>query len=74
MADIYLRYVMSVVDMVGSAALEWDIGAEINGLQAWQTLMAESGISQKVDADRLASKDEFFAIIKTRMAKNAAAK
>jgi glutathione S-transferase len=74
MADIYLRYVMSVVDMVGAAGLEWDIGAEINGLQKWQTLMAESDISQKVDADRLASKDEFFAIIQTRMAKNAAAK
>ncbi|MFT5136859.1 MAG: glutathione S-transferase [Arenicella sp.] len=74
MADIYLRYVMSVVDMVGAAALEWDIGAEINGLQDWRTLMAESDISQKVDADRLASQDEFFAIIQTRMANNAAAK
>ena len=74
MADIYLRYVMSVVDMVGAAALEWDIGAEINGMKEWRTLIADSDISQKVDADRAASKDEFFANIQTRMAKAAAAK
>ena len=67
MADIYLRYVMSVVDL-GAATLKWDIGAEIEGIQQWQTLMAESDISQKVDADREANHDEFFAAIKVRIA------
>ena len=73
MADIYLRYVMSVVDMVGAAALKWDIGAEIDGLKEWQTLMASSAISQKVDADREACSEEFFAMIQARMATAAAA-
>ena len=72
MADIYLRYVMSVVDMVGAAALKWDIGAEIEGLKQWQSLMASSEISQKVDADREANGEEFFAMIAARNA-NAAA-
>lgn len=71
MADIYLRYVMSVVDMVAAAVLKWDIGDQINGMKEWQILMADSQISQKVDADRLANQDEFFAYIQTRMAKPA---
>ena len=74
MADIYLRYVMSVVDMVSAAALKWNVGAEINGLKDWQALMAKSDISQKVDAERLACEAEFFAVIQARMAKQAAAK
>ena len=73
MADIYLRYVMSVVDL-GAATLQWDIGAEIEGMQQWQTLMANSDISQKVDADRLANQGEFFAAIQARMAKAASSK
>ena len=71
MADIYLRYVMSVVGL-GAATLKWDIGAEIEGMQQWQTLMAESDISQKIDADRLANEDDFFAAIQALMAAAAA--
>ena len=69
MADIYLRYVMSVVDMVGLSLLKWDVGAEIEGMKKWQSLIAGSDISQKMDADRLANQDEFFAAIQARMAK-----
>ncbi|NNC55483.1 MAG: glutathione S-transferase family protein, partial [Pseudomonadales bacterium] len=68
MADIYLRYVMNVVDMAGAAKLDWDIGADINGLKDWQALMADSEISQQVDADREANRDEFFAYVQKRMA------
>ena len=68
MADIYLRYVMSVVDL-GASLLKWDIGADIKGMKQWQTLMANSDISKKVDADRLANQDEFFAAIQALMAK-----
>ena len=74
MADIYLRYVMSVVDMVGASILKWDIGAEINGMKEWQTLMAGSDESKKVGADRLAGEAEFFAVIQARMAKPATGK
>ncbi len=66
MADIYLRYVMSVVSLA-KGCIDWDIAAEIQGLKEWQTLMADSDISKKVDADREANRDEFFAIIRARM-------
>ena len=65
MADIYLRYVMSVVDL-GANLLDWDIGAEIEGLNDWRALMAKSDASQKVDADREANSEEFFATIRAR--------
>ena len=73
MADIYLRYVMSVADMIGASILKWDIGGEINGLKDWQSLMASLDDSQKVDADREANQGEFFAAIQARM-RNAEAK
>lgn len=73
MADIYLRYVMSVVDMVAASVLKWDIGAEINGMKEWQALMAGLNDSQKVDADREANQGEFFAVIQAR-AKTSASK
>jgi glutathione S-transferase len=66
MADIYLRYVMSVVALA-KASLDWDIAAEIRGLKEWQTLMAASDFSKKVDADRDANQEEFFATIRARM-------
>ena len=66
MADIYLRYVMSVVDMAGSTKLDWDIGAEIPGLKDWQAMMGETDISKRVDADREASAEDFFARIRER--------
>ena len=66
MADIYLHYVMSVVALA-KAGLGWDIAAEIQGLKEWQTLMAASDVSKKVDADREANHEEFFATIRARM-------
>ncbi len=66
MADIYLRYVMFVVDMAGAAKLEWDVGAEIPGLKDWQAMMADTEISKRIDADREASAEEFFARIRER--------
>ena len=65
-ADISLRYVMSVVALA-KAGVDWDVAAEIQGLKEWQTLMAASDTSRKVDADREANQDEFFAAIRNRM-------
>lgn len=74
MADIYLRYVMGVTDMIGASVLKWDIGAEINGLKDWQLLMTSLDASQKVDADREANQSEFFAMVQARVKKAAADK
>ncbi len=66
MADIYLRYVMSVVDIAGSTKLDWDIGAEIPGLKDWQAMMGETEISKRIDADQAANAEDFFARIRER--------
>ena len=66
MADVYLRYVMSVSGMVGASVLKWDIGAQINGFKDWQTLMGSLDVSQKVDADREANQSEFLATMQAR--------
>jgi glutathione S-transferase len=66
MADIYLRYVLKVVNLAGSAKLEWDIVAQIDGLAAWDAMMGESEISQKIDADQEANGPHFFNHLKER--------
>ena len=66
MADIYMRYVLSVVETAGTAKMDWDIIAEIPGLGEWQAMMADSDIARKVDADREANGPEFFAYLKKR--------
>ena len=65
LADIYLRYVLSVVDLA-SACLERDFPAEVDGLVAWRERMAESEISKRIDADRDANGPAFFAHVKER--------
>lgn len=66
MADIYLRYVLKVVEMAGSEKLGWDIVAEVPGLAEWQARMADSDIARKIDADQAADGPGFFAYIKKR--------
>jgi hypothetical protein len=66
MADIYLRYVLKVVNIAGAAKLEWDIVGEIDGLAGWDAMMAESAISQKIDADQEANAPLFFNHISER--------
>lgn len=65
MADIYVRYVLSVVGL-GARMLDRDIVGEIIGLGAWVELMAEDPNSQRVDADREANEADFFAYIRSR--------
>jgi glutathione S-transferase len=65
MADIYVRYVLSVVD-AGSAVLQRDVVSEVDGLKAWRARLAEDTVSKQVDADTEANKDDFFAYIASR--------
>lgn len=67
MADIYLRYVMFLVDMAGLGPLKWDAGSEIKGLREWEARMADSDISRRVDADHEANTKPFFDYISTRL-------
>jgi len=66
MADIYLRYVLSVVESAGVSKMNWDIVAEVPGLKQWQAMMADSDISRRVDADQAANAKGFFAYLKQR--------
>ncbi|MBL4672975.1 MAG: glutathione S-transferase family protein [Arenicella sp.] len=74
MADIYLRYVMSVAGPIASSVMKWDVAAEINGFAEWQLLMGSLLESQKIDADREANQSEFFGVIQARAQKRAASK
>ena len=62
MADIYVRYVFSVVG-TGGRILGRDIAADIDGLSAWLERMAEDPVSQRIDADQEANREAFFAYI-----------
>ena len=66
MADIYLRYVLKVATMAATGKLGRDIVAEIDGLADWDAMMAESPISQKIDADQEANGPAFFDMLKER--------
>jgi glutathione S-transferase len=68
MADIYVRYVNSVVKMMGGSMLDWDILADIPGMTEWDARMADSDIARKIDADQAANADEFFAYVKASFA------
>ncbi len=65
LADIYLRYVLSVVDLA-SGKLKRDFADEIGGLKDWRAMMADTDIARRVDADQEANGPAFFAYLNER--------
>ena len=63
LADIYLRYALAIPKMVGPDILGWDVREEVDGLEDWARLMADSDISRKIDADMQANTEDFMAYI-----------
>jgi len=63
LADIYLRYALSIPKLVGPVFLEWNVLESVEGLAQWDALMASSEISQKIDADQASNAKEFMAYI-----------
>jgi glutathione S-transferase len=61
LADIYLRYALSIPKMAGPAHLEWNVMEAVPGLAAWDAMMAESDISKSIDADMQANTADFMA-------------
>ena len=61
LADIYLRYALAIPRLVGKTHLDWDVLANIDGLTAWDELMAGTDIAQRIDADQKANAPEFMA-------------
>ena len=55
LADIYLRYALSIPKMVGPSHLQWDVMEAVPGLAAWDAMMAESDIAKSIDADQQAN-------------------
>ena len=62
MANIYVRYVFSVV-AIGVNLLKRDIVSEIDGLGDWLARMSELPKSRRIDADLEANRESFFAYI-----------
>tara|TARA_R110002072_G_scaffold168886_1_gene322555 strand:+ start:7023 stop:7688 length:666 start_codon:yes stop_codon:yes gene_type:complete len=61
LADIYLRYALSIPKMAGPSHLEWNVMEAVPGLAAWDAMMAESDISESIDADMRANTADFMA-------------
>lgn len=70
LADIYVYYVNAVVMGVGSPQMEWDIVAEMPGMKAWSSLVGDTDIARRVDADRRANEPDFHRYIQDYMANN----
>lgn len=62
-ADITLRYALAIPKLVGPGQLGMDIVAAVDGLAAWDAMMAGSDVAGKVDADMHANRDEFMAYV-----------
>ena len=71
LADVYVHYVNSVVNSIGSRQLDWDILAEVPGMQEWNRGMRKSEIARTIEADRKADEPDFHAYIRDFLAKNA---
>lgn len=67
MADIYVHYVNSVVDSIGSRQLDWDILGQIPGMLEWHAAMGDSDIAREVEEGRVANQPGFRAYVKKRM-------
>ena len=63
LADIYLRYALAIPKMVGPSKLDWNVMDEVPGLQAWDTMMADTDIARKVDADLSDNTADFMAYV-----------
>jgi glutathione S-transferase len=63
LADIYLRYALSIPIMVGPVKLDWDVMEAVPGLANWDAMMASTDIAKKIDADQKANTAEFMAYI-----------
>lgn len=63
LADIYLRYSLSIPKLVGPAKLDWNVMDEVPGLAEWDAMMASTDIAKKIDADLKANTAEFMAYI-----------
>jgi glutathione S-transferase len=66
LADIYCRYAMAIPQLVGPKLLDRDIVSEIRGLPELMALLAESEISQRIDADMRDNYAEFMQKIRER--------
>lgn len=69
LADIYLRYALSIPKMVGPTQLQWDALVEIPQLAEWDAMMASTDIAKKIDADQQANAKEFMAYVSSVMTK-----
>jgi glutathione S-transferase len=63
LADIYLRYALSIPKLVGPTQLNWNVLDSVPGLASWDEMMADTDIARKIDADLRDNTAEFMAHI-----------
>lgn len=59
MADIYLRYCLTMAKWVSTSQFEWNILTEVPGLADWDAMMAASDFSKRIDADLRSNTKDF---------------
>ena len=63
LADIYMRYALSIPKMAGPSKLDWDVMEAVPGLLEWDAMMADTDIARRVDADLRDNTADFMAYI-----------
>ena len=66
MADIFMRYALSIPTMVKPLLPDSDPLLTIPGLDEWQKMMANTDIAKRIDADKAANYAEFMARVSAK--------
>ncbi len=66
MADIFMRYALSIPTMVKPLLPDSDPLLAVPGLAEWQRIMANTDIARRIDADQAANYAEFMARISAK--------
>ena len=66
MADIFMRYALSIPTMVKPLLPDSDPLLAVPGLAEWQKMMANTDIARRIDADQAANYAEFMARISAK--------
>ena len=67
MADIYIHYVNTIVNVFGANQFNWDVLAEIPGMKAWNETMSQSDLAKNIETDRLVNMHEFITKVKAQV-------
>lgn len=63
LADIYLRYSLTMAKWVCTSQFNWNVLEDVLGLAEWDAMMAATDVAKKVDADQRANTKAFMSYV-----------